>query len=125
MADSSAQFRGQARLPRFASPLRYDLRLRPDLAACTFTGAAAVTIAVSAPTRFLVFNAAELEVDRASVRFQDLVPSEVAQFKEDEILVLGFDRELPIGEGVLTMDFTGTLNDQMRGFYRRYADFFH
>lgn len=162
MADSSAQFRGQARLPRFATPLRYDLRLRPDLAACTFSGAAAVTVAVSAPTRFLVFNAAELEVDRASVRFQvrrparargprlvcfcaraidrvsyrcyggglggfgslqDLVPSEVTQFEEDEILVLGFDRELPIGEGVLTMDFTGTLNDQMRGFYRRYTDF--
>ncbi|CAL5006547.1 unnamed protein product [Urochloa decumbens] len=118
MADSPAQFRGQARLPRFAAPLRYDLRLRPDLAACTFTGAAAIAVAVSAPTRFLVFNAAELNVDRASVRFQDLVPSEVVQFEEDEILVLGFDRELPIGEGVLTMDFTGTLNDQMRGFYR-------
>jgi len=42
----------------------------------------------------------------------------VAQFEEDEILVIGFDRDLPLGEGVLTMDFTGTLNDQMRGFYR-------
>jgi puromycin-sensitive aminopeptidase len=55
---------------------------------------------------------------------QDLVPSEVVQFEEDEILVLGFDRELPIGEGVLTMDFKGTLNDQMRGFYRRYTALF-
>ncbi|CAO2168959.1 unnamed protein product [Urochloa humidicola] len=118
MADSAAQFRGQARLPRFTAPLRYDLRLRPDLTACTFTGAAAIAVAVSAPTRFLVFNAAELNVDRASVRFQDLVPSEVVHFEEDEILVLRFDRELPIGEGLLTMDFTGTLNDQMRGFYR-------
>jgi len=52
---------------------------------------------------------------------QDLAPTDVAQFEEDEILVIGFDRELPLGEGVLTMDFTGTLNDQMRGFYRRYA----
>lgn len=33
-------------------------------------------------------------------------------------MVISFDRELPFGEGVLTMDFTGTLNDQMRGFYR-------
>ena len=24
---------------------------------------------------------------------------------------------LPLGEGLLTMDFTGTLNDQMKGFY--------
>ncbi|KAL6596142.1 hypothetical protein ACP70R_047506 [Stipagrostis hirtigluma subsp. patula] len=118
MAASPEQFRGQARLPRFASPLRYDLRLRPDLAACSFSGAAAVDVAVSAPTRFLVLNAAELAVDRASIRFQDLAPSEVVQFEEDEILVVGFDRELPVGEGVLKMDFTGTLNDQMRGFYR-------
>uniref|UniRef100_A0A453H1V6 Uncharacterized protein n=1 Tax=Aegilops tauschii subsp. strangulata TaxID=200361 RepID=A0A453H1V6_AEGTS len=42
-----------------------------------------------------------------------------------EILVLGFDRELPLGEGVLAMDFTGTLNDQMRGFYRRYIVLYH
>ncbi|KAL6598509.1 hypothetical protein ACP70R_046208 [Stipagrostis hirtigluma subsp. patula] len=118
MAASPDQFRDQARLPRFASPLRYDLRLRPDLAACSFSGAAAVDVAVSAPTRFLVLNAAELAVDRASIRFQDLAPSEVVQFEEDEILVVGFDRELPVGEGVLKMDFTGTLNDQMRGFYR-------
>ncbi|KAL6900781.1 hypothetical protein ACP4OV_005457 [Aristida adscensionis] len=118
MAASPEQFKGQARLPRFAAPLRYDLRLRPDLAACTFSGAAAVAVAVSAPTRFLVLNAAELAVDRASIRFQDRAPSEVVQFEEDEILVLGFDRDLPVGEGVLTMDFTGTLNDQMRGFYR-------
>ncbi|KAL5682507.1 hypothetical protein ACJX0J_008892, partial [Zea mays] len=48
----------------------------------------------------------------------DLAPTDVAQFDEDEIMVISFDRELPFGEGVLTMDFTGTLNDQMRGFYR-------
>ncbi|PAN35146.1 hypothetical protein PAHAL_6G184800 [Panicum hallii] len=118
MAGSPAQFRGQARLPRSAAPLHYGLRLRPDLAACTFSGAAAVDVAVRAPTRFLVLNAAELDVDRASIRFRDLVPSEVVQFEEDEILVIGFDRELPAGEGVLTMEFTGTLNDRMRGFYR-------
>ncbi|KAK3121643.1 hypothetical protein QOZ80_8BG0657850 [Eleusine coracana subsp. coracana] len=118
MAASPEDFRVQARLPHFASPLRYDLRICPDLTACAFSGAAAIDVAVSAPTRFLVLNAAELAVDRASIRFQDLAPSEVVQFEEDEILVMGFDRELPIGEGVLKMNFTGTLNDQMRGFYR-------
>lgn len=39
--------------------------------------------------------------------------------EEDEILVLGFDGALPIGEGVLGIAFEGTLNDQMKGFYRR------
>jgi puromycin-sensitive aminopeptidase len=70
MGASPEQFRGQSRLPRFAEPLRYDLILRPDLAACTFSGSAAVAVAVSAPTRFLVLNAAELSVDGSSIRFQ-------------------------------------------------------
>ncbi|XP_062198704.1 aminopeptidase M1-C-like [Phragmites australis] len=118
VAGSPGQFRGQARLPRFASPRRYDLRLRPDLVALTFTGTAAVAVAVSAPTRFLVLNAAYLSVDRVSIRFRDLAPNEVAFFEDDEILVLGFAKVLPLGEGVLSMKFNGTLNDQMRGFYR-------
>uniref|UniRef100_J3MWV4 Aminopeptidase n=2 Tax=Oryza brachyantha TaxID=4533 RepID=J3MWV4_ORYBR len=33
-------------------------------------------------------------------------------------MVLEFGGELPVGEGVLGMNFDGTLNDQMRGFYR-------
>ncbi|OEL15600.1 Aminopeptidase M1-C [Dichanthelium oligosanthes] len=118
VAGSPAQFRGQARLPRFAAPRRYDLRIRPDLVACTFAGSVVVTVAVSAPTRFLVLNAADLSVDRASIRFRDLAPKEVEFFEDDEILVLGFSNELPLGEGVFSMKFNGTLNDQMRGFYR-------
>ncbi|XP_044985631.1 aminopeptidase M1-B-like [Hordeum vulgare subsp. vulgare] len=118
MAESSEQFRDQSRLPRFAKPLRYDLVLRPDLAAYTFFGSASAAVSMSVPTRFLVLNVAELAVDRSSIRFQDWAPTEVLQFEEDQILVLGFVRELPPGEGVLTMDFTGTLKDQMGGFYR-------
>ncbi|KAL6655886.1 hypothetical protein ACP70R_006712 [Stipagrostis hirtigluma subsp. patula] len=118
VAGSPAQFRGQPRLPRFAAPRRYELALRPDLVACTFTGIASITVAVSAPTPFLVLNAADLTVERASIHFRDLAPNEVVFFADDEILVLGFANELPLGEGLLTMKFNGTLNDQMRGFYR-------
>lgn len=39
---------------------------------------------------------------------------------EDEVLVLEFAQSLPLGVGVLSMRFDGTLNDQMKGFYRRY-----
>ncbi|KAM3257095.1 hypothetical protein ACQJBY_049440 [Aegilops geniculata] len=115
---SAEQFRGKARLPSFAAPRRYELFLRPDLVACTFSGSVAISVAVSAPTRFLVLNALDLSVNRASIRFQALAPTEVVFFKDDGVLVLGFAKELPLGEGVLKMDFTGILNDQMRGFYR-------
>ena len=45
----------------------------------------------------------------------------MAHYEYDEILVIVFDRDLPLGEGVLAMDFIRTLNDQMRGLYRRYV----
>jgi puromycin-sensitive aminopeptidase len=54
---------------------------------------------------------------------QDFAPTEVVFFKDDQIMVLGFGKELPLGEGVLRMNFNGTLNDDLRGFYRRYELF--
>ncbi|ONK59336.1 uncharacterized protein A4U43_C08F5390 [Asparagus officinalis] len=118
------QFKGQSRLPKFATPRRYDLKLKPDLSTCKFTGTLDITVDVVADTRFLVLNAADLTVDNDSICFRvpesskELSPSEVVLVEEDEILVLGFDDRLPIGDGVLGISFAGTLNDQMRGFYR-------
>jgi puromycin-sensitive aminopeptidase len=37
---------------------------------------------------------------------------------EDEILVLLFDEALCVGEGILVIEFSGILNEQLRGFYR-------
>ncbi len=37
---------------------------------------------------------------------------------EAETLTLDLSTELPVGEATLKFEYTGTLNDQMRGFYR-------
>lgn len=52
---------------------------------------------------------------------QMLWPKSVDLHAEDETLVLSFDDNLPLGEAVLRVEFQGTLNDQMRGFYRRFC----
>ncbi|GJM90611.1 hypothetical protein PR202_ga06911 [Eleusine coracana subsp. coracana] len=124
-ADQTAeQFRGQPRLPKFATPRRYNLRLTPDLDACVFSGSVEVSLDVTAPTRFLVLNAAELEVAPGAVSFapqgsdKALQPAEVTNVPEDEILIIRFDDVLPLGEGTLAIAFKGTLNDKMHGFYR-------
>lgn len=52
---------------------------------------------------------------------QVLWPTSVELNAEDELLVLTFSDFLPLGEAILGMEFQGTLNDQMRGFYRRFA----
>lgn len=50
---------------------------------------------------------------------KEIRASGVGLIEEDEILVVEFGEELPLGIGVLNISFQGTLNDQMKGFYRR------
>ncbi|CAI9784920.1 unnamed protein product [Fraxinus pennsylvanica] len=117
-----SQFKGQPRLPKFAIPNCYDLKLKPDLAACKFTGAVDISVDVVSVTKFLVLNAAELSVSPDSVNFTSnnkvVEVFDVEMCEKDEIIVLEFEENLPLGVGVLSMDFEGTLNDKMKGFYR-------
>lgn len=117
-ADSPDKFRGKLRLPRFAVPSHYELHFHPDLVTSTFSGVVSITLSVLAPTHFLVLNVVELTINHASIHFKCLVPTEVVFFKDDQIMVLGFAEELPLGEGVLRMHFSGILTDEMRGFHR-------
>ncbi|XP_040997347.1 aminopeptidase M1-like [Juglans microcarpa x Juglans regia] len=118
------QFKGQPRLPKFAVPRRYDIRLKPDLEACKFAGSVAIDLDIVDDTKYIVLNAAELSVDNDSVMFTNrdvsevLEPLQIDLVEVDEILVLEFAETLPIGPGVLTIGFDGTLNDKMKGFYR-------
>ncbi|CAL9123593.1 unnamed protein product [Musa acuminata var. zebrina] len=118
------RFKSQPRLPGFAIPRRYDLFLRPDLSSCKFAGSAQIAVDVVDDTRFLILNAADLDIDGDSVWFRnpssskEVRPSEVVLVEDDEILVLRFDEFLPRGSGVLGIGFQGTLNDRMKGFYR-------
>lgn len=59
------------RLPRAVRPSRYDLRLRPDLDAATFEGRVRIDVRVDKATVEVVLNAAELEVDDATIRCGD------------------------------------------------------
>ncbi|KAI4380853.1 hypothetical protein MLD38_006993 [Melastoma candidum] len=117
------QFVGKPRLPKFAFPKRYDIRLKPDLVACTFAGTVSVSLDVIEPTCFLVLNSADLSVHNSSVSFTSsssevFQPCKLELVEQDEILVLEFPDKLPVGLGVLAIGFEGTLNDKMKGFYR-------
>ncbi|KAK9274299.1 hypothetical protein L1049_019113 [Liquidambar formosana] len=118
------QYRGQPRLPKFAVPKRYDIRLKPDLVVCKFTASVGIDLDIVDDTAFIVLNAAELSVTLGSVHFKTqnssevFEPTKVEMVEEDEILVLEFAHTLPMGMGVLGIGVEGTLNDKMKGFYR-------
>jgi puromycin-sensitive aminopeptidase len=118
--DSSPGTLDPYRLPRHVIPLRYDLRLEPDLTAASFAGQETITLAVHQPTSEIVLNSIELAITSAQIE-GDSGAARQATITLDASLQrchLTFTGPLSPGTWRLTMTFRGTLNDKLRGFYR-------
>ncbi|MBI1847750.1 MAG: M1 family metallopeptidase [Candidatus Rokubacteria bacterium] len=108
------------RLPRSVVPVRYDLRLEPDLVSAAFRGEETVTVSVSEPTAEVVLNAAELSIVEAEARGGErrALTGRATLDSSAERCTLTFPEPLSPGTWQLRIVFTGTLNDKLRGFYR-------
>ena len=118
--DSSPGTLDPYRLPRHVVPLRYDLRLEPDLTAARFAGQETITVTVLQATSEIVLNAIELDIASAQIEGAS-GPARQATMALDASLQrchLTFTTPLSPGIWKLTMTFCGTLNDKLRGFYR-------
>jgi len=108
------------RLPRHVIPIRYDLRLEPDLTTARFAGQETITLTIHQSTSEIVLNAIELDI--ASAQIEGATgPARQASITLDASLQrchLTFTTPLSPGAWKLTMTFRGTLNDKLRGFYR-------
>jgi puromycin-sensitive aminopeptidase len=110
------------RLPVDVVPVNYKLELKPDLTAFTFQGQLEITVQVCKATSVVVMNCAEIEIQSAKCVQGDLVAT-VTFNEAEETVSLEFPSQLATGEVTLALQYTGKLNDQMRGFYRsKYTD---
>src|SRR6185369_5238780 len=107
------------RLPQTVFPERYELRLTPDLTAWTFNGEEKVQIRIHEAVREIVVNAAELEIQSASVCIDGKnLAAKIALDAINEQARFQFSETLPAGEHELHIRFSGVLNDKLHGFYR-------
>jgi puromycin-sensitive aminopeptidase len=115
-ADPSARHR----LPYTVEPRRYALRLTPDLEKATFTGEVHIEVQIHEAVREIVLHAAELTVDSAHLEpgGGDRLTLAARTDEESERLVLTSDVALSPGPAVISLEFTGILNDKLHGFYR-------
>ncbi|MBY0359155.1 MAG: M1 family metallopeptidase [Candidatus Obscuribacterales bacterium] len=110
----------QGRLPQTVFPEFYDLVVTPDLANASFKGEERITLTVAEPTNQIQLNAIELEIGKAIIRHQDgseLVGT-VKHDAETQRATISFDGTVGTGKWLLELNFTGILNNKLRGFYR-------
>ena len=108
------------RLPRHVAPTRYDLRLEPDLKTSTFTGNEIVVLTVREITSEIVLNAADLQILEAAIEndAKTVQRGSVELEPSTERCRIRFAAALQPGTWRLSLSFTGTLNEKLRGFYR-------
>ena len=109
-------------LPDTIKPRHYTLLIHPDLDKHTFSGHVEIAVEATAASSVIVLHAHELAIQKASfaVAAGDVTPCVVGSFEtEEQSVPITLAAPMAAGEkGVLSLDFTGILNDQLAGFYR-------
>jgi puromycin-sensitive aminopeptidase len=107
------------RLPTDCKPVRYSAHLAPDLEKGTFEGRMELEIRLQAPRREIHLHGIGLEVSRARARIQDrALKAAVGADAESETLTLSFEEDLPPGNAMLDVAWSGKFSPGLRGLYR-------
>lgn len=109
------------RLPTSVVPKHYALLLTPDLKTFTFKGEVSIQIQVIKETNKIVLNALDLSIKKASLNGEAAAkqsPTKIDLSAENETAEFVFPQPLPPGYFTLEVEFTGEINDKMKGLYR-------
>ncbi len=106
------------RLPQTVKPEHYDLTLTPDLKAATFTGQETIDVTLTAPSATITLNSAEIKFQSVTAAVDGkTVTARVTTDEEKQQATFDFGQQLPAGKLKLKIDYTGILNNELRGFY--------
>ncbi len=111
---------GAVKLPESVRPVEYRLVLEPDLSDFTFRGRETVAVRTLSPTSSITLNCIEIEVlsCRLTHRGASLAPVSTEYDPAEETVTFTFESQIEPGPAELSLEFTGELNDKLRGFYR-------
>ena len=115
-----------AKLPRTVLPRLYHLHLALDPRKERFSGEVRISVDVKDKTRHVILHGHEMRVTAATftpksgAKMVGQVTERLAKGAKEakEELVLGFQGELPLGEGDLVLTFDAPFGTQLRGLYR-------
>ncbi|HEV3088491.1 MAG TPA: hypothetical protein VGX96_14860, partial [Candidatus Elarobacter sp.] len=103
------------RLPKNVVPTDYRIALVPDVTAKTLRGNENVALDVRRPTARIVFNTHDIVVSEA--RFDGTRVAKIATDNEKQLTTLTLARPAPAGHHVLTLAYTGKIEDSPDGLF--------
>lgn len=116
------------RLPKDIRPVAYDITLAPvfntsDNNNFTFTGRSVITLKIVNATNKITFHAKDLDINDLEVidPLSDIPISILEVTKDEQRDFVTLVLETPLNAGfplTLVLNFTGELNNELRGFYR-------
>ncbi len=106
----------KVRLSKDVTPLKYDIKLHPDLENFTFAGTETIAVHLLKDTKEITLHSKDIDIE--TVRIDKDFTKKISYDAKSETATFIFDKKIPKGRHTLTIAFTGILNDQMRGFYR-------
>ena len=106
------------RLPQDVHPEQYQLTLTPNLKDATFTGSEKIDVLLGQPMDSITLNAAEIKFQNVTADLDGRkLTASVSEDPEKEQATFNFNKALPAGHLTLSIEYTGILNGQLRGFY--------
>ncbi len=106
------------RLPDSVRPDHYKLSLTPDLKAATYAGTETIEVALKEPSRTITLNAIEIAFQSVKITAGGKEQTAtVALDKDKEQAAFTVADAIPAGKASIAIEFTGILNNELRGFY--------
>ncbi|CAI5448823.1 unnamed protein product [Caenorhabditis angaria] len=109
------------RLPTFAEPTHYNIKLVPNFEQFTFDGNVDINVTIKEATDILKLHSQSLNIRNVAITLADGTKSANLGTSYDDklnILTINLPSKIAPQNAVLNFEYVGELNDKMRGFYR-------
>lgn len=114
--------KGREVLPKNVKPLHYDLTLEPNFETFKYEGTVIIDLDVVEDTTSISLNTIDIDIKETTIRSGSHTVTSTPKVTYDEdtqVTKVDFEQKIAAGsKAQLIQKFTGTLNDNMAGFYR-------
>lgn len=107
------------RLSPHVIPVHYKIHLTPDLEKFVFSGTEEISLDIKKSTNVIRLHSAEIEILSAEIiQGKETYTGKTNYREKDEEVDITFEKVIKPGKAVIKLEFSGILNEKMRGFYR-------